>query len=147
MDEGEYDAVIARINTLNEDSKPEWGRMNVAQMLAHCAEVQEVLNGTKPLKNTPLLLRLVKGMIRKAVVNRVPYKKKSGTHPQYITGNTKQEFQKSKDRLLDAINTERNFSKEEAEAIKHDLFGTMTVEERGVAGWKHVDHHLRQFMV
>ena len=90
--EGQIAGVVSRINALTADSVPQWGRMNVAQMLAHCAEVQEVLNGKK-LKSTPLLLRIVKGMIRKAVVNEVPYKRNSGTHPQYITSKGKFDFE------------------------------------------------------
>ena len=30
------DSLIARINTLTPESKAQWGKMSVAQMLAHC---------------------------------------------------------------------------------------------------------------
>src|SRR3970040_1883839 len=56
-DFGTYEACLARIERLAPDTPPRWGRMSVAQMLAHCAEVQQVMNG-KPLEGTPWLLRL-----------------------------------------------------------------------------------------
>ncbi len=147
QDPGEYDAMVSRIDQLSNTTTAQWGRMDVAQMLAHCAEVQEVMNGTKELKNTPLMLRIIKGMVRKAVVNKVPYKKKSGTHPQYIKSKTTPDFDQMKNELLAALSFDQQLSQEEAEAIVHPLFGKMTQSERGIAGWKHMDHHLRQFDV
>ena len=47
-----YDQVRHRIGTLTPQSPRLWGKMDVAQMLAHCAEVLEVANG-KALDNTP----------------------------------------------------------------------------------------------
>ena len=32
------DEVVSRINLLNPQSQQQWGKMNVAQMLAHCKE-------------------------------------------------------------------------------------------------------------
>ena len=119
--------------------------MNVAQMLAHCAEVQEVLNGKK-LKSTPLLLRIVKGMIRKAVVNEVPYKRNSGTHPQYITSKGKFDFETERNRLLVALE-EHAKAVEAGQSITHSLFGEMSDAERSIAATKHLEHHLGQFGV
>ena len=147
QDPDEYDVVLGRISKLTSNTSAQWGTMNVAQMLAHCSEVQEVMNGTKALKNTPLMIRMLKGMIRKAVVNEVPYKKRSGTHPQYIKSKSTPDFEQVKEQLLSALKFDHQLSKEAAEAIVHPLFGTMTQEERGIAAWKHMDHHLRQFGV
>ena len=77
-----YQDCISRIEKLTAESKPEWGSMSAAQMLAHCAEIQEVSNG-KELKNTPFIAKLFKGMIRSMVVNEKPYPKSTRTHPQY----------------------------------------------------------------
>ena len=37
--------MIARIKQLPRDSQPRWGKMNVAQMLAHCSSFQEIAMG------------------------------------------------------------------------------------------------------
>jgi hypothetical protein len=36
-DKTSNDAMIARINKLTPESKPVWGKMNVAQMCKHCS--------------------------------------------------------------------------------------------------------------
>ena len=35
--------VIARINKLNPDSKPTWGKMSAAQVMAHCCVTYEMI--------------------------------------------------------------------------------------------------------
>ncbi len=42
FDRAACDALIGRINRLTTASKPVWGKMNAAQMLAHCNKVYEV---------------------------------------------------------------------------------------------------------
>jgi hypothetical protein len=37
------DETLARIDQLNADSNPVWGKMNAAQMLAHCAVGYEIV--------------------------------------------------------------------------------------------------------
>lgn len=34
--------IIVRIKQLSPESQPRWGKMNVAQMLAHCSSFQEI---------------------------------------------------------------------------------------------------------
>jgi hypothetical protein len=140
-----YDALLNRIHRLNPDSTPGWGKMDVGQMLAHCAEVQEVMNG-KQLQKTPFLAKLFRGVIKKAVLSTKVYGKNSQTHPQYMVV-TKQDFDSSKNRFLGALNVAFSSTKEEVLETKHALFGQMTVEEKGWASYKHHDHHLKQFGV
>ena len=141
-----YREVTGRINELTAESTPEWGTMSVGQMLSHCAEVQEVFNGEKPLQNTPLFVRLVKGVIRKGVLGDRPFSHGLRTHPQYRQTEAK-EFEREKVRLLDGL--ERFVTMDEAAAarIEHPLFGRMSRKERGWGIYKHLDHHLRQFGV
>lgn len=136
-----YESLVQRIQQLKATDKPLWGKMNVAQMLAHCAEIQEVANG-KSLK-TPFLLRLFKGFIRKAVVNEVAYKKGTPTHPQYLMHHTEVDFEKAKERFLKALEI---MHQQKGEAI-HPLFGEMTEKERSWGMYKHHNHHLQQFGV
>jgi hypothetical protein len=49
FDPATLDAVVARIHRLAPDAAPLWGTMNPAQMLAHCAEVMEVMGAYKHL--------------------------------------------------------------------------------------------------
>jgi len=110
-------------------------------MLAHCSEVQEVLNG-KELKNTPLIARIFKKMVRKVAVGPKLYTRNSITHPQYRIADQRQ-FELEKARLLAAL----SLFQADRKPGKHILFGEMSVEERGWTAFKHLDHHLRQFGV
>lgn len=140
-----YKGILSRINKLTADSKPEWGDMSAAQMLAHCAEIQEVTNG-KELKDTPFIAKLFKNMIRKMVVNDKPYPKSTRTHPQYLQ-TQERDFDAEKKRLLSALDTFVNTETEKAELIIHPLFGKMSGDEKGWGMYKHLDHHLTQFGV
>ncbi len=133
---------LERIGKLASDTQPQWGKMSVAQMLAHCAEIQEVANG-KELKNTPFIARLFKGMIRNMVLNNKPFPKSTKTHPQYLQ-TAKRDFEREKNRLLAAVDT---FVSAGAAPGEHPFFGPMTAEEKGWSMYKHLDHHLQQFGV
>jgi hypothetical protein len=130
-----------RIERLTPTTTPRWGRMSVGQMLAHCAEVEEVMNG-KPLTGTPWYIRLLGPLIKRAVVGMRPYSRGIRTHPQYLVDG-EHDFAAERRRLLDAIEgASRNES-----GVDHPIFGRLTAEEAGWASYKHLDHHLRQFGV
>lgn len=44
--EADVEEILARIDKLKSDSKPLWGKMNAAQMLAHCSSFQDVATGS-----------------------------------------------------------------------------------------------------
>ncbi len=143
-DEVVYQQCLERINELTANTTPQWGKMSAAQMLSHCAEIQEVSNG-KSLENTPFIIKLIKGVIRNMVVNHKPYKHSTKTHPQYRQQDPR-DFELEKIRLLAALEQFQN-DKAEGVAHAHPLFGPMTENERGWAMYKHLDYHLTQFGV
>jgi len=137
-----YNHTLERIGRLTTNSRPQWGKMDVGQMLAHCAEVLDVSNG-KPLQNTPFVARLFKGYIKKMVVGPKPYPKNTKTHPQYLQTGYK-DFEEEKQHLLKAL---ARLKQTEGDPIEHTLFGVLSKEEKGWAMYKHLDHHLVQFGV
>lgn len=137
-----YNSMIERINRLTPSSQAEWGKMNVGQMLAHCAEVQDVSNG-KPLKGTPWFIKLFGGLVKKMVINDKPYPKNLRTHPQYLMTDP-EDFETQKSRLLLSLKTMHALGKTTS---RHPIFGVMTPEEKGWGMFKHLDHHLSQFGV
>jgi hypothetical protein len=130
-------ALRARIAAVQSDARPVWGKMNVAQMLAHCAEVMEVMNG-KELKGTPFFIRVLGPLVKGVVLSTKPYSKNSPTHPQYVKAGA-EEFEPSRARLLAALDASRSG------AFRHPIFGQLTAEQAGWASWKHLNHHLEQF--
>ncbi len=142
LDDAVYAGCLERIDRLAPDTQPRWGSMSIAQMLAHCAEVQEVMNG-KPLEDTPWLLRVAGPLIKRAVLSRRPFPRGVKTHPQYLQTSEKR-FEPEKRRLLEAL---EEFRATGAEGARHPLFGPLSTEEAGWGSFKHLDHHLRQFGV
>jgi len=138
-----YQECIDRIERLSENTKAHWGIMDAAQMISHCAEVLEVMNG-KELRNTPFMVKLFKPLIRYVVVNTTAYSKSMKTHPQYKQ-NTERVFEFEKRRFLQALENFMKCSSEETNSVIHPLFGKMSMQEKGWSMYKHLDHHLRQF--
>ena len=142
FDASTFEEMVSRINKLTPTTEPEWGKMNVAQMLAHCAEVMDVANG-KSLKGTPWYLLPLKGFIKKMILSDKPYPKDLRTHPQYVMSEP-EDFTKQKERLLLSMKAMIALGRV---TTKHPLLGPMTAKERGIAQYKHLNHHLSQFGV
>ncbi len=137
-----YQNCLTRINNITASSKAAWGKMDAAQMFAHCSEVLEVMNG-KPLK-VDFMSRLLKPIIRRTVLGDKPYGKAAPTAPQFEIKASK-DFVTEKARLLAALDEFYTMDKTRAVQIKHGFFGTLSLEERGWSMFKHLDHHLNQF--
>jgi hypothetical protein len=132
----------ARVRALSPDHQPAWGKMNVAQMCAHCAEVQEVYNG-KPLLGSPWYVRLVGPLVARLVFSERPYPKNSATHPQFLMADER-EFERERNRLLAALQAMVDAGPHE---MDHPIFGQTSAEKVGWGTYKHLNHHLDQFGV
>lgn len=69
-----YNEIRNRMNKLSADATAQWGKMNVAQMLAHCKEAFKVPLSEKKLPRI-LLGRLVGWLIKSKLYNDEPWKK------------------------------------------------------------------------
>ncbi|NQV71758.1 DUF1569 domain-containing protein [bacterium] len=137
-----YEAAVQRIQKLTPTTAAEWGKMDAAQMMAHCAETIDVANG-KPLKGTPWYVSLFGWYIKKMVLSDKPYPKNLRTHPQYLMSDP-EDFERQKQRLLNSLKAMIALGRVNS---THSLFGIMTPEEKGWGMYKHLDHHLSQFGV
>ena len=145
-DESCYSTILARINNLNASSIPIWGKMSIAQMLAHCATVLDTYNGDLPFGKVNWIARLFKKMVYQVVVGDKPYGKGGPTLPQFKIVEDK-EFHHEKERLLTALEKFYTTDEQVAARLKHPLFGKLSRPERGWAMYKHLNHHLEQFGV
>lgn len=143
FDQQTFDQVKKRLDNISADSKPGWGKMNAAQMMAHCAEIQETMNGK--LLKTPAIIKLFAPIIKKKVV-KGNYKKSTRTHPAYKQNGNKN-FSDEKKRLIKALDAFVEAGQEKAATLPHSFFGKMTAYEKGRAMFKHLDYHLQQFNV
>jgi hypothetical protein len=132
--------LIHRINLLNEHSTPQWGKMNVSQMLRHCTQWDEMALGKTKYKQS-FIGKLFGKIALKDMMKDQPMKKNLPTVPVFkIKGNADVDEEKRKwVKLLDEYG---HFS---GDGFIHPFFGTMTKDQTGIMVYKHADHHLRQF--
>lgn len=135
--------IINRINQLSPASKAQWGKMNVAQMLAHLQLPIKIAYGTHQPKGS-FLLRLIGPLFKSKLWDEQPYKHSLPTDPTFVMTGSEKEFEKEKAALLDLVT---RFSEATIVGEKHPIFGKLTKENWSKATWKHIDHHLRQFGV
>ncbi len=64
------DQMIQRINKLSQTTVPKWGKMNVAQMLAHCNVTYEMAFENKHPKPNFLVAFILKSFVKKLLLAR-----------------------------------------------------------------------------
>jgi hypothetical protein len=138
--------IIARINQLSVQSTPEWGKMNVAQMLAHCNVTYELVFENKHPKPNALVRFLLKVIVKNYVVSDKPFKRSSQTSPAFIIANDR-DFETEKYRLIDYINQAQKLGSAYFEGKESHSFGALKATEWNAMFYKHLDHHLSQFGV
>jgi hypothetical protein len=134
--------ITDRFNNLTPETKPVWGKMSVAQMIAHCQRPLLVSFGELTLKRSFLGL-LLGAMVKKSLMKDKPMGINLPTHPKFIVKDDRY-FEHERETLLKMVD---RFLPDALTKDPHPLFGKMTEHEWDVLQWKHLDHHLRQFGV
>jgi hypothetical protein len=138
------DELISRINQLNANSRPLWGKMSVGQMLAHCNVLYEMEYEKKHKKPNVLMKFILKSFVKKIVVSNVPYKRGGQTAPRFIIKEDK-DFTSEKKRLVDYIIKTQQLGEAHFDHKESHSFGALTRAEWNNMFYKHLDHHLKQF--
>ena len=136
--------IIARINSLTNETQALWGKMHVAQMLAHCSVSYETIYTNKHPKPNAFVKFILKNFIKKYIVNEKPYKKSSQTAPYFIIADER-DFEAEKKKLIDYILKTQELGENAFEGKESVSFGSMTKNEWNNMLYKHLDHHLSQF--
>lgn len=135
--------MLARLDSLRPDSARQWGKMDAAQMLAHCQQPLRVALGDLPLKRS--LIGLLFGrMAKKKLLDPAPWKQGMPTAPEFKITNPR-DFAKEKAALRELV---VRFGKGGPGALTkapHPFFGPLTTDEWQALQARHLDHHLRQF--
>jgi hypothetical protein len=134
--------IISRIQQLQPDAQPKWGKMSVTQMLAHCQQPFRAFFGEMSLKRS-LVGILFGKMAKKKLLSDKPWSQNLPTAPEFKITNTR-EFEDEKQGLIQLV---RRFTDEgkNIEQHKHPFFGDMTTAEWAVLHYRHLNHHLQQF--
>ncbi len=136
--------LVQRIQNLKPDSQALWGKMSVAQMLAHCNVTYEMVYEDKHPKPNWFKRFLLKALIKNIVVNDKPYKQNSQTAPEFIIADSRA-FEAEKARLLAYIQKTLELGGSAFAGRESHSFGPLTQKEWSNLFVKHLDHHLAQF--
>lgn len=146
FDPDTLDALLRRIENLNADSVPLWGKMSVNQMFAHCSLAFEYNNGQRQARVNPILRFLLKPMMRNGILAKKPYKKNGPTAPYFKAPNP-EVFALEKARLIVNLTQYSKNGPAKAEAIEHVWLGHLSAEDWSWLTYRHLNHHLEQFDV
>ncbi len=142
FDKTTRDELITRINTLNENSKAQWGEMNIYQMLKHCTLWQEWILGRKKYKRAFIGRFFGKMALKNVVKDESPMMRNAVTIPEFKIKETNGDVPSERKKWIALTEEFAHFSNP---GFVHSFFGKMTKEEIGYHAYKHIDHHLRQF--
>jgi len=143
FEDGVYDEITSRINNLNVDTIPQWGKMTTGQMLHHCQMPLNIILEKEDYGVKPNWL--VNLLFKKSMYSDKPWRKNMPTAPGFkITDDKDFDAEKAEiTKLIDALNAQRDRDNWQP----HPAFGTLTKMQWGKMQYKHLDHHLRQFGV
>lgn len=145
FDKEAYNEINERLAKLTPTTERKWGKMNVAQMLAHVSEAFKVPLSEKKLPR--MFLGILLGWIAKEkLYNDSPWGKSLPTAPNFIIKGDR-DFNTEMANLKQLIDTFHHAGPDGISKFPHPFFGSFTPEQWGKSSYKHLDHHLQQFGV
>jgi hypothetical protein len=138
--------IQARIALLTPNSKPLWGRMSVAQALAHCSLGMQMATGELRPKRA-FIGRILGPLIKAKVVgDDAPMRRNSPTAKELLIAD-EPDFATEQAHLSGLIERFHAAGLKGCTTHPHAFFGPLKPDEWAILTYKHVDHHLRQFGV
>jgi len=144
LDTATRNELINRINNLNENSSPQWGRMNISQMLTHCVLVEEMFLGKKKYKRAFIGRLFGRMALKNLLKDESPLQRNAPTSADFKIKEANGNVLSDKKKWTALVEEYEHFSNDN---FVHWFFGKMTKEQVGHFAYKHTDHHLRQFNV
>ena len=137
---------VSRINSLSNRTQPQWGKMNVSQMLTHCQMPLRIATGELKPKINPLIKLLFGKTAKKQLINDPEFKRNL---PTFAEGKIvdQRTFEVERTKLIKMIEDFQAKGPSCLTKDPHPFFGEMTVADWDTLQVKHLDHHLRQFGV
>src|SRR5689334_22729040 len=118
--------IISRIQKLQPGSEAKWGKMNVAQMLAHCQAPMEVYFGERKAKRQLIGILFGKIVIKRLLSDK-PWRKSLPTAREFKIVDAR-DFETERNKLVGSVN---RFSTEgyTITSFTHPFFGKMSSQE------------------
>jgi hypothetical protein len=136
--------LIERVTRLSPEQPALWGRMSAGEMVAHCVEGIRLAYGeivATKRRSTPFRYWPLKYLF----VYLLPLPRGAPAPLELVTRGKTCEWESSIGRLRDGIAA---FPVAKPAAWgEHHIFGRLSARAWGALGYRHIDHHLRQFGV
>src|SRR5262249_29985174 len=136
-------ALERRLAALQASSDRQWGKMNPAQMLAHCAGAMEMACGDAPKKQA-FIGKLLAPFVRSTLLGEKPMGRNAPTDPA-LRISDERDFAAERVRLTALVDKFCRLGPAAAGEQTHAFLGRLSGDEWGRLMYKHLDHHLRQF--
>jgi hypothetical protein len=143
FESGAVDEVISRIDGLQATSQRQWGKMDVAQMMAHCSGALDMASGQMILPRL-FIGRVLGPFVKPIYTNEKPFSKGNPTDPKLVVSDQR-DFHREREQLKLKIRQFHEGGEAKCTQHPHPFFGALTPYEWSRGMYKHLDHHLRQF--
>src|ERR1039457_6138331 len=136
------DEVLSRIDTLQSASLGQWGKMDVAQMMAHCSAALDMASGR--LNPPRALIGRLFGPFARPIFTNEKFSRNNPTD-QTLVVSDQRDFLREQEQLKQKLRQFHEGGEAACTRHPHPLFGGLTPQEWSRGMYKHLDHHLRQF--
>ena len=133
--------IVQRINQFDASTKPQWGKMNASQMLAHVNVAYEMSLEDIHKKPGAFAKMMIKLFAKSQVCGPKAYPKNGRTAPQFVISNER-DFEKEKSRLIAYLNQCEQLGESHFDGKESHSFGKLKLDEWNTMFYKHLDHHL-----
>ena len=138
-------ALLARIDRLQPGSPRQWGRMDVAQMAAHCQWPLYLALGERTIPRG-IVGFLFGGLAKRKLLAPGEFGRNMPTAPSFVVRDAR-EFERERATLRALLVRLTQGGPAVLSKDPHPFFGALTSAEWSALQAKHLDHHLRQFGV
>ena len=136
--------VKGRMARLGPGSERQWGKMNVAQMVAHCSGPMEWALGDS-LPPRMFLGRIFGPLVKSKLLREgTPMGRNAPTAKSLVVADERN-LDEERKRLYGLMDRFAAAGPGGCTTHPHTFFGPLTAEEWSNLMYKHLDHHLRQF--
>jgi transposase InsO family protein len=135
--------IISRIDKLQPAAERRWGKMDVAQMMAHCSAAMDMASGRLNMPRV-FLGRLLGPFVKPIYTNEKPLSRNSPTAKQLVFSDQR-DFAGEQEQLRLKVRQFHEGGEAKCTRHPHPFFGALTPQEWSRGMYKHLDHHLRQF--
>ena len=132
--------ILERMGRITPATAPAWGKMNAPRMVAHVGDWFRMALGELPIPERRIVVRHFP--LKQLLLYVLPLPKNLPTAPEL-----QRDACSLDDELASFKASLKRFTQSDAHAawLPHPVFGPLAGSAWGALGYKHTDHHLRQF--